>query len=972
MELADHLDQLLDQPTAGRADWLAALARREPELAQRLSRLWQGLREADAAGFLQTPAHLVDEAPEPASLTDGQRIGPWRLLRRLGRGGMAEVWLAERALGDYERQVALKLARASDGQAQRFERERDVMASLTHPCIARLYDAGVSDGQAWIAMEYVEGEPLLAAAGRLSLRQRVEVLVRLADAVQHAHAGLVVHRDIKPGNVLLDADGRPRLLDFGIARLLDGSADLTRHGASPLTLEFAAPEQLRGERVGVACDVYALGLLGVVMLTGVSPFAGARDDTRSLMAAILQGRIARPSALVAAPGVARALRGDLDAILLRATAPEPEARYASAQAFGDDLLRYLGGEPVRARPARLAYVAGRWLKRHRWAAGAAALAVLSLTGAAAWALHSARSQALAAQRAEAQYDFFRRLLVHDESEMSDVAHRDERVQDLLRAAAVALPGALKEAPEARYQLMRDLAPMLDGLGEGDEAIRLLQAQRQQAQSSHGPRSVEAAKPLLMLAQLQCEARQDLACAHRLVHEAWSDFKHAGFDDPNWLAGAEAMVGYYGWLAEGRLQPEHLAHVEHAATLLRAHPETRSLANDALALLSDMYLADGRPEAALAAAREGVAFNLRWLGRDNWHTGELMTRASTAARMAGLLDEALLLQQQGLEIQDKVWPRGHPFQVRDRVALARLLALGSDQARAGRLLAEAGERMAGSGSSYGQRQQQRWQQAQTEFDVLQGRLMAGTPGACEEQALPVERALRASWWQRCAQQALLAGRLGEADALLQHAESQVKPQEASFAHLALRRAQWLAARGQGAEAVGRLQSLLAQRQPHDALLRAQAWFSLAELAPRELDLAALQQERAGMSSLNAEAQAWLDEAWGRSLWARGQADAARQLLGRALAWRDAQPGQAAGLWRARLTRALADARTGQAGVEALELRARALQQGWVDRLAPAQLAGWRLPAAGLAPVHPVRQVRGEHAVSSRDGGASLGS
>jgi hypothetical protein len=902
-DLGAQLDRLLDQPTAARDGWLRALAREHPELAARLRRLWEGLRQADEAGFLDTPAQL--SAGDAAAATEGALVGPWRLLRPLGRGGMAEVWLAERAAGDYERQVALKLARASAGQARRFERERDVMAALTHPCIARLYDAGVSDGQAWIAMEFVAGELLPAAAARLTLHERVEVLARLAEAVQHAHARLVVHRDIKPGNVMLDAAGQPRLLDFGIARLLDGSVDLTRLGASPLTLEFAAPEQLRGERVGVACDVYGLGLLGFVMLAGASPFAARRGDSASLMAAILQGRIARPSN--AAGDAGRGLRGDLDAILLRAAALEPEARYASAQALADDLRRHLRGEPVQARPARLAYVAGRWLRRHHVAVAAGALAALTLVGAAAWALHSAQAQARSARRAEAQYDFFRRLLVHDESEMSDVAHRDARVEDVLRQAARELPAALQDAPEARYQLMRDLAPMLDGLGEGAAAIQLLQTQRAQARRSHGEHGVEAAKPLLVLAQLQCEARDDFRCAYDMVHQAWRDFRDAGLDDAEWLGGSEALVGYYGWRARGRVGAEDLARTEHAAALLREHPETKSLANDALALLAEMYRADGRPDDALAAAREGVAFNLRWLGRDNWHTAELMGQASSAALAAGRLDEALAWQQDALAIQDRVWPQGHPWQVRDRALLARLLVLGRDQGRAVRLLAEARElvgRSVSRGSSGGQRQQQRLRLGELMVQGVLGRWPPDEPD-CRPGVTPAEDSLRLNWWQRCAQRALAAGDLPAADALLTQAEGLPRPPAPGYAEL--RRAEWRAARGETAAARDALQALLRGAPHTDWLLRADAWLALSLAAPQAVDERALKSERAALPAGTGEAAALLDEALGRSLRARGEREAARQALAAALRWRESQPAQAGGLWLARVRSALEQGR-----------------------------------------------------------------
>jgi serine/threonine-protein kinase len=757
MDIADRLDELLDLPTQAREAWLGELSAQDPASAERLRGLLGRVAQAEAEGFLAQPAAFAGAAG--GEHTAGQRIGPWRLLRPLGEGGMAEVWLAERAAGDYERQVALKLTHAG-GAALRFGRERDVMAGLTHPGIARFYDAGVSGGQAWIAMEFVEGQPLLAACAALPLRERVRVLAELAQAVQHAHAQLVVHRDIKPGNVLIDATGRPRLLDFGIARLLDGhGAALTRQGASPLTLEFAAPEQLRGETVGVACDVYALGLLGVVMLTGQSPFAAWRGDAKALMAAILAGRVGAPSRLAADAATARALRGDLDAILLRAITPDLAHRYPSAQAFADDLTRHLRGEPVQARPARWGYVAGRWLRRHRLPVGIAGVAAAGLLLTTLWALQSSQAERVQAARARAEYDFFRRLIVHDESEMSDLGHADRRVKDVILQAAKALPDSLQEAPEARYQLMRDLAPMLDFAGDNAQAVALLETQVAQARQEAGVDRIEAAKPLIMLAQLRDERRGDLAGAYALVQRAEDAFAAQTHADPQWLGSARAMSGFYGWKS-GRLSREAgIAKLEAAAELLRRHPETRSLANDALSLLTLLYTDASRHEDALAAAEEGVAFNLQYLGDNNWHTAVLMEDAARAASRLHQGPRAEGLQRRALAIYARVFPPGNALLARGRGFLAQLLMQGQGQAEALQLTAQALDIMDQPQNRENGLLRGGLQGDYLQAHLLAGRLQAARPleGLCAApwgEALPQTQRLQA---QRCVQLALLQGR-----------------------------------------------------------------------------------------------------------------------------------------------------------------------------------------------------------------------
>ena len=388
----------LDHPEAARGAFLDAACRDaggRPDAALRAA--VDALLAADAGaeaaggptGFLATPPVrlgdvLGDALGERGGLGAGARVGPYRVVRLLGHGGMGEVYLAERADGRFAQRVALKRVRAGAPSAsvlRRFEAERDILSRLTHPAVARLLDAGTAgDGHPWIAMDYVDGRPLTEAAAALGVPGRVALLADVAAAVHAAHRALVVHRDLKPSNVLVDAEGGVHLLDFGIARLLDPDADgLTETGQRPMTRAYAAPEQLRGEPVTTATDVYALGVLLYEVLAGRRPFVG---DAPALVEAAVLSRDPEPPSRVADPAAAapRALRGDLDTICLRALCRDPEARYASAEAFEADLRRTLRGQPIAARAPSAAYRLRRFVGRHRGAVATAVGAALVLVG----------------------------------------------------------------------------------------------------------------------------------------------------------------------------------------------------------------------------------------------------------------------------------------------------------------------------------------------------------------------------------------------------------------------------------------------------------------------------------------------------------------------------------------------------------------------------------------------------------------
>ena len=360
LRLNEHLDRALDIPAAARAAWLAEFEREQPDFAGEIRALLSASDDREFGDFLAGPTPAAPAAPESRAVI-GRRVGPYVIESEIGRGGMGSVWRALRADGHFEGYVAVKFVHASwlgrEGE-RRFRREGRLLARLNHPHIARLLDAGVlDDGQPYLVLEYVEGQPIDQYCDRrgLDTAARVRLFLGVLDAVAHAHSHLIVHRDIKPTNILVTDAGDTKLLDFGIAKALgadDATSGLTRSGTRALTPDYAAPEQLLGEPVTTATDVYSLGLVLYRLLTGAFPAEG------------------------------RVLARDLGNILGKAMKEAPAERYPSVGAFADDLQRYLANQPVLARPDTVGYRVAKFVRRHRGSVATALLMLVALVVAA--------------------------------------------------------------------------------------------------------------------------------------------------------------------------------------------------------------------------------------------------------------------------------------------------------------------------------------------------------------------------------------------------------------------------------------------------------------------------------------------------------------------------------------------------------------------------------------------------------------
>jgi len=492
--LSPLLDELLELSAVARSIRLAEIERDDPVLAIELRDMIS--LDEENPDFLSEP--ILDTStfsPQPEQL-----IGPYRLISLLGEGGMGQVWLALRADGLFERRVALKLLRPGLGDARlrtRFSRERQILARLAHAHIARLLDAGISqDGQPYLALEYVQGEPITSYAVRhgLYLNERLQLFDQVCAAVSHAHANLVVHRDLKPTNIMVTPAGDVCLLDFGIAKLLDlqpeESGELTQTGARAFTLHYASPEQLRNGVITTMTDVYALGVVLYELLTGRKPYELTRASDAAWEEAIVSGEPVRPSlsALRHAKEtgrpnprrIARQISGDLDTIVLKALNKQPEDRYASADALAHDLRLFRDGRPVLARPQSLGYRLGKYLHRHAVAIGVGILISGVLAVALAFVSWQAQRALEAATRAEAMQDFVAALFENTGSASDE---RGLDVRALLDAGVRRADNELTAQPQARAELFGLIARLRSGLGDHTTVIDLLDRQQDVLQSA---------------------------------------------------------------------------------------------------------------------------------------------------------------------------------------------------------------------------------------------------------------------------------------------------------------------------------------------------------------------------------------------------------------------------------------------------------------------------------------------------------
>lgn len=428
------------------------------------------------------------DPPEPL---EEQRVGPYKLLRKLGSGGMGIVYLAERADGQFERQVALKLIKKgmdTDLRQRHFLNERQILANLKHPNIAQLHDGGVTqDGQPYFVMEYIEGVPITdyCDGKRLSVDERLELFIQVCEVVQYAHQNLIVHRDLKPSNILVTNDGIVKLLDFGIAKLLEQeeTATLTMPGMLMLTPDYAAPEQMLGKTVTTVTDIYALGAVLYELLTGHRPFGLTSSSAFEVQQAVLEKEPEQPSSMIlkqvelaealssarkaSVNKLRRRLRGDLDSIVLMALRKNPERRYASADALRQDIKRYMSNLPVHARPDSFVYKANKFAQRHPRGIAVTVLVILLLLSFGLRERGLRERAEIGENKAEAVKEFVVDLF--EAVDPYEGGGNTVTVREILDQGARQIPLGFREQPEIQAEIRRVLGVSYRSLGLYDLA-----------------------------------------------------------------------------------------------------------------------------------------------------------------------------------------------------------------------------------------------------------------------------------------------------------------------------------------------------------------------------------------------------------------------------------------------------------------------------------------------------------------------
>ena len=702
-------DEALSLPAEDRTAFLAQFDRTDPPLAASVRALLAAAVRTEATSRWKA---AIDEAwqevaPGSGLLDDlgaGERVGPYRIVRLLGRGGMAPVYLAERADGAFAQQVALKLVPRdllSADALSRFEQERQILAHLNHANIARLFGGGVDDrGRSYIAMEYVPGEPIdrYCDERRLTIDARLDVFAQAAEAVQYAHRNLVIHRDLKPSNILVTSDGTAKLLDFGIAKLLEASpasphAPLqTRPMVRVLTPRYASPEQLGAGAVTTASDVYQLGLLLHELLAGTRATheTGAAADTQP--PSVVLERLAEPEVMAIADArsttaraLARGLRGDLDNIVLKALEADTERRYASPADLADDLDRHRRGLPVNARNATRMYRLGKFVRRHKAGVAASSLAALALFALGATVTIQAVKLRIerdlvrmeAAKAGEIR-DFLTGLFDIPLEEVNP----DLTAIELIDRAAARVAQIDERQPLVRAQMLQTLGSLYIRLGKYEGARRMIDEALQLRRAHLGGSSLDTAESLLLLGMAQNHLG-DHAGAEPLVREAVAIGERVL--GPNHWGVAFALTELGHSVARQRRYDEAQRIYERAAAMYRRTPSRAMGApTNALGLIRAEL---GDPAGAARYYREAMAINTARFGPNHPLVHTNRANLATALVQLGQPREAEALLRDVVSARRRLLGSEHPDLAAGLVALAGAVRADGRLAEAAPLLVE---------------------------------------------------------------------------------------------------------------------------------------------------------------------------------------------------------------------------------------------------------------------------------------------
>lgn len=611
------LDTLLALDERARTGWLETLPATDQHLRPHLQAALRTERAITAARPTGSPRVQDDDR---YSFAVGQRVGPYELLATLGVGGMGEVWHARRADGSLQREVALKLPHAwlmSPGQRRRLERERDFLAGLSHPNIAALYDAGISEeGQPWLALERVDGLPIdvYCRQRRLGLRERLALFAQVLGALQAAHARLIVHRDLKPANILVTDAGTVKLLDFGIAKLLDDggsgeSTELTRLTGRASTPEYAAPEQLAGAAVTTATDIYSLAVVLHELLCGQRPERGRRAGETRSASEFVYAAFAGEVGGLDARRLQRQLRGDLDAILAKALSPVPAQRYGSVEQLAEDLRRHLDSEPISARHITRAERLSRFVRRNRAALGVSALVLGVLVAGATVSLWQAQRAQAEARRANATRDFLLKVIGSSgKLQAQDRPPGSTTIREMIDSIVDGANANLQEQPETRMELLGLAKSVYRQWYSLDRAVMAHEQYRQLVEQIAGPNDPRIVESLIEQASIYRDYPLDDASLRQraqLLDEAGRRIRAAGQDDAPLEAQRLIEVGRDAFPPVGA-SPLALETLRRAVDIQDRHQVRDRTRVWARFFLSCAYAINGQPAEARRVALENIA------------------------------------------------------------------------------------------------------------------------------------------------------------------------------------------------------------------------------------------------------------------------------------------------------------------------------------------------------------------------------
>lgn len=717
-------DAVVDLPPPERAAVLDEMCAGDAAMREELESLLAADARTDSFG--EQPAFIIPEdllSEEAEESLAGRRFGVYEIIREIGRGGLGAVYLAARADDEYRKEVALKLIRRgldTDDILQRFRNERQILAQLDHPNIARLLDGGTSEaGLPYFIMEYVKGEPLLdyCATHQLNTSQRLDLFRKVCAAVSYAHQNLVIHRDLKPSNILVTTDGEPKLLDFGIAKLVTAEEEMftvTAPGLRAMTPDYASPEQIKGEKITTASDVYSLGVLLYELLSGARPYRLKTSSVEEMYRAITEQEPTKPSAATPDKSTianrnSKILEGDLDNIVLVALRKEPERRYSSVENLARDIDRHQTGRPVTARPSTFAYRAEKFFKRNRTGVVAGSLIALAIIAGIFATLWQSRVAAVERDRARLEAEKAKKINAYMQGILNfsnpnwqssnPARNRKATIGEALDEALKTVDADLAGEPEIQAEILLTLGMTYNGQGQYEKAEKLLrrsienfsrvgaELRAKQASVLLGEnlqiagRHAESEKlhgPLVdyfrgKFAEDKNQARwlaialNDLANTHNYnsrFAEAEALYREGIALDP-YLKGKDRFalniaLGNLAWLLQARGEfPEAFKYFDLALAGIRAEGnEEQAQGGTLYNKMAVAYTEKGDYQQAETYYQKAYEVLLKVFGEEHFYTVSTMYRNAYNLYKQERFDEAETLVEKSLAIQRKIFPNGH--------------------------------------------------------------------------------------------------------------------------------------------------------------------------------------------------------------------------------------------------------------------------------------------------------------------------